>query len=56
MDLSGASTFVWGWSTTLIWQARLHIMQKEEFYRKQMYVDKNEQQFHSLNFWVQQHL
>lgn len=55
MDLPVASTFVWGWSTALICQARLHIMQKEEFNSKQMHVDKN-QCFHNLHLWRQQHL
>lgn len=49
MDLLVASTFVWEWSTVLICQTRLHVMQKEEFNRKQMHMDENNQCFHDLH-------
>ena len=34
---------------SLIWQARLHIMQKEGLNGKQMHMDKNNQCFHNLH-------
>lgn len=49
MDLLVASTFVWEWNTVLICQTRLHVMQKEEFNRKQMHMDENNQCFHDLH-------